>query len=412
MVIDSPPIPPVGYDRAVVRQFPRSAVSLGNVPTSTWTYGCSATSAGMLFGYYDRTGYSNMYNGPTNGGVAPLVNLGQGATPSSPVSGSCSIIATMNGFDGRLDPGHVDDYWIGYGDYGPDPWESSGIEHTWGECTADYMGTNQWKWDLDNNGTVERNSDGSTTYFYYSSGAKLSDPIPSASQGLPQTALCHGMRLFTESRGYTVSENYNQVVDTQATVEGQGFSFADFKAEIDNGRPVIIHVTGHTMIGVGYDETTAPETIFFHDTWDNVVHSMPWGGSYSGMTLVAVTVLHLAPSGESLPGAHEVVLGEGDVVTGINFGNRGPADSGTVRIVGVLPYYNVIQNAYDDVDSGETIQVQIGNFLESPIFDRFVDVFLVGGYSTGFSTQSGVSNILGTMTIEAGCIIPERIVIQ
>ncbi|MCK5681329.1 hypothetical protein KAI46_11020, partial [bacterium] len=145
-VSDSPPTPPVGYDRAIVRQLSLSSVYLGNVPTSTWTYGCSATAAGMLFGYYDRTGYSNMYNGPTNGGVAPLRDLGQGDDPSAPISGSCSIIATMNGFDGRMAPGHVDDYWTYYGYAGPDPWESGNTEHTWGRCTADYMGTNQWKW--------------------------------------------------------------------------------------------------------------------------------------------------------------------------------------------------------------------------------------------------------------------------
>jgi hypothetical protein len=46
--------------------------SLSNVPAFDWSYGCSATSAAMLFGYYDQqTGYSNMYAGSTNGGVCP-----------------------------------------------------------------------------------------------------------------------------------------------------------------------------------------------------------------------------------------------------------------------------------------------------------------------------------------------------
>ena len=419
MVIDSPPTPPAGYDRAIVRQFSLSSVYLANVPTTTWTYGCSATAAGMLFGYYDRTGYSNMYSGPTNGGVAPLVNLGQGANPSFPVSGSCSIIATMNGFDGRVASGHVDDYWTGMNtpsnpdDPDPDPWEGNGwTEHAWGECTADFMGTNQWKWDFDGdeNFDVKSNRDGATTYFYFSSGTKLYDYIPGESQGSPRTALCHGLRLFAESRNYTVTENYNQVVDTQATVEGQGFSFADYKTEIDNGYPVLIHVWGHTMIGVGYDDVT--QTIFIHDTWDNYVHSMIWGGSYAGRILQAVTVIHLAPSGESSAAVHTVVLSEGEVVNGINFGNHGPSVSDTVKVVEGPIYRDAIQDAYNAAGDGDTIQAQIGNFLESPLFDRFVDINLAGGFDSGFSVQIGVTKVLGTMTIEAGSVTLERILIQ
>lgn len=285
-VQDSPPTPPKGYDRPVVKNFPKKAKTL-TVPTSTWTYGCSATSAGMLFGYYDRNGYPDMYTGPANGGVCPLTNLGQGIY--SPISSACSIIATQNGFDGRTTNGHVDDYWISTDSAGPDPWESGGVEHTWGDCTADYMGTNQWKWG--SNGTKTNNADGATMYYYYANGLILEDHKPDASSGLPQTALCHGMRLFAESRGYTVERNYNQVIDSVSTNTGVGFTLAQYKAEIDAGRPVLVHVTGHTMIGTGYSDTG--DTIYIHDTWDNSTHSMTWGGSYSGMAHKAMTVFQL-----------------------------------------------------------------------------------------------------------------------
>ena len=43
--------------------------TLPNVPAFDWSYGCSATSAAMMFGYYDNIGYPNIYTGPTNGGV-------------------------------------------------------------------------------------------------------------------------------------------------------------------------------------------------------------------------------------------------------------------------------------------------------------------------------------------------------
>lgn len=281
---DSPPYPPKGVLRPVVKSFPKQGAKKLEVPTSRWTYGCSATAAGMLFGYYDRNGYPDMYTGPANDGVAPLINLGQGI--STPITGSCSLIATKKGFDGRTTRGHVDDYWIDTNRSGPDPWKSYGYEHTWGDCLADYMGTNQWKWF---DGSTYYNVDGSTIFFYYSGGSEYEDPIPPASYGLPQTALCHGMRLFAESRGYKVLRNYNQIVDSE--VEYGGFSFYDYKSEINAKRPVLIHVEGHTMIGVGYADIG--ETVYLHDTWDNSVHYMSWGKSYAGMPMKAVTVFIL-----------------------------------------------------------------------------------------------------------------------
>ena len=264
-----------------------SSVMLSEVPTSTWTYGCSATAAGMLFGYYDRNGYEDMYTGPTNGGVAPLHGLGQGT--GTPIAGSTSLIATMNGFDGRVSDGHVDDYWVGTGTTGADPWEVGGIEHVWGDCTADFMGTSQWKWDFSENGNLDFNADGSTALFSYNSEERLYDYVPPESSGLPQTALCHGMRLFAESRGYAVEENYSQKIDARYA---GGFSFVDYMAEIDAGRPVMIQVTGHSMVGVGYD--ASEQSVLLHDTWDNDVHSMDWGGAYASREFQAVTVMHLA----------------------------------------------------------------------------------------------------------------------
>ena len=412
MVIDSPPQPPAGYSRTLVRQVPVAAVNLNEVPTSRWTYGCSATAAGMLFGYYDRTGYRNMYSGPANSGVAPLVDLGQGDNPNYPIGGSCSIIATMNGFDGRAIPGHVDDYWSAYNTAGSDPWVSGGVEHSWGECTADYMGTNQWKWDANSDAVNDYNRDGSTTYYYYSSGAKLNDPIPSSSRGLPRTALCHGLKLFAESRGYTVIENYNQIIDAQASVAGNGFTFDDFKWEIDNSHPVLIHVTGHTMIGVGYEDAT--QTVYVHDTWDNSRHSMIWGGEYAGMLHKAVTVIHLEPLATAAGGTHTVVLAEGETVTGKNFGNHGPSATDTVKIDWATPVYDtIIQRACDSAYGGDSVLIQIGNFVEDLTFtDESKELFLRGGFDSGFNTQVGMTKIIGKLTISKGTLTVERLTIQ
>ncbi|MEJ2740745.1 MAG: hypothetical protein P8105_13120 [Dehalococcoidia bacterium] len=49
---------------------------LSEVPAFDWCYGSSPTAAAMLFGYYDRNGYADMYTGPANNGVCPLNNQG------------------------------------------------------------------------------------------------------------------------------------------------------------------------------------------------------------------------------------------------------------------------------------------------------------------------------------------------
>ncbi len=141
------------------------------------------------------------------------------------------------------------------------------------------MGTNQ---------SSLSNTDGSTTFYNYTNGAPLYDYTgcePDRRDG------CHGLRLFAESRGYTVDTNFSQYI---YGYDGntQGFTFDDFKAEIDAGRPVLIQIEGHTMLGYGYDDTGS--TIYIHDTWNYSDHSMTWGGAYSGMTHYGVAVVRLA----------------------------------------------------------------------------------------------------------------------
>ena len=253
--------------------------TLSNVPAFNWVYGCSATSAAMLMGYYDNSGYADMYNGPTNGGVCPMNNSIWGA-------GESPLSATHQGIDGLATRGHVDDYWVGYGSSAPDPFITGNwTEHTHADCTADFMGTNQ-----DSLG----NSDGSTTFYFFPSGA----PLYNYNCGSDCRDGCYGLRLFTESRGYSVTANYNQYIyGYQGNT--QGFTFDQFTAEIDAGRPVLIHVSGHTMLGFGYN--TAGSVVYLHDTWDYSDHSMAWGGTYSGMQHFGVTVLQLEPTAPPPP---------------------------------------------------------------------------------------------------------------
>ncbi len=283
-IINGPPEPPPGFEverRAVSLPEPNTAgASTLQVPAFDWVFGCSSVSGAMIAGYYDRTGYPNMYTGPTNGGVMPMDNSswptwsdGYKTYPNLPLA------ASHNGVDGRTTRGSIDDYWVQYDSSVTDPYITGGwTQHTWGDAIGDYMKTSQ---------SAYKNKDGSTAFWTYNT---LPDRLTCAemvTQGITNDGTV-GRKLFYEARGYTVTDCYNQKTDNN--VSG-GFSFANYMAEIDAGRPVMLNLEGHTIAGVGYESAT--NTVYLHDTWDYQNHSMTWGTSYDGMKLLSVSIVNL-----------------------------------------------------------------------------------------------------------------------
>ncbi len=280
-IINSPPYPPADFNEPAVEIFPQSAILL-NVPAYEWVFGCSAVSAAMIAGYYDNNGFPNIYTGPTNGGKMPTTDNawsfwsdGYRSWPNNP------LIASHNGVDGRTSRGSIDDYWVRYGSEASDPYITGGwAQHTWGTAIGDYMKTSQSAYGL---------NDGYTSFPYLTSSAKgYCDTMPSAVKtyhGL------YGIKLFYQARGYTVDTCYIQQTDN--SIAG-GFSYANYKAEINAGYPVLMNfyslTEGHTMVGVGYD--SASSTIYIHDTWTETFHQMQWGGSYAGMTMHDANIVH------------------------------------------------------------------------------------------------------------------------
>ncbi|MRR53423.1 MAG: choice-of-anchor D domain-containing protein [Deltaproteobacteria bacterium] len=287
-IIHGPPKPPPGYLTRATALLPApmpelGANSLADVPTFTWVFGCSAVSGSMIAGYYDRNGFPNIYTGATNGGVIPLVedsawgrwtdNTGDNY-PNNP------LIASHQGLDGRTDYGSIDDYWVSYLSNSRDPYSTGHwTQHPWGDAVGDYMKTSQYAYN---------NVDGSTSFYYINSATPLSCAAMEVYGEAPYDGT-YGRKLFYEARGYTVTDCYTQMTDNK---HAGGFSFAQFKTEIDAGRPVLLNLDGHSVVGVGYDDSS--NTVYLHDTWDNKDHTMTWGGSYSGMGLWGVSIVNLA----------------------------------------------------------------------------------------------------------------------
>jgi IPT/TIG domain len=295
--INGPSEPPPGYERerapvaTSALNRPGAAVTL-SVPAYNWVFGCSSVSASMIGAYFDRNGLPNIYTGPTNGGVMPD-NNGVWPTWTDSVGKDYPgnpLAASRMGSDGRTIRGSIDDYWVAYDSTAADPYITGGwAQHTWGDAFGDFMKTSQSSYG---------NRDGQTYFSWWLNGSPLTC-AQMESTGSPPIATRdggYGRKLFYEARGYSVTECYNQRTDN---VVSGGFSFANYKAQIDAGYPVIINLVGHTVAGIGYDTSTSPATIYINDTWDYQTHSMFWGQSYSGMALDSVSVVN--PALPSIP---------------------------------------------------------------------------------------------------------------
>ena len=255
--------------------------TLGNGGDYEWYYGCSPTSAGMLMGYYDRNGYDGLtYDNLVPGGVAE--------TTTFPTTGSGHLVGNA-----IASSGHIADFWVGYGQSGNDPLASGRTIPDDFNCLADFMGTSQDNLDTSNS---IHNPDGSTMFYSSGNSTPLTyTTIESSGYDYYNSSGMYGIYEYVTYAGYGVASLYHQ--NTYNEYSG-GFDFDDAKAEIDAGRPFLVHIEGHTMLGYGYDDPT--DTLYVHDTWTEGQHEMIWdsnpmysGGGHSDLALVSVTAMEL-----------------------------------------------------------------------------------------------------------------------
>jgi hypothetical protein len=341
-IINGPPKPPKGFEkeRAPV-SLPISgttmATGLSEVPAFKWVFGCSSVSGAMIAGYYDRTGYSDIYTGNTDGGLIPWQedpSWGSWTDSSGDEYPNNPLIASHDGLDGRSGYGSIDDYWVSYGSSANDPYIGNWDQHAWGDAIGDYMKTSQ---------SAYGNTDGATTFYSYSTSSTPLTCSTMKSLGIDEVDGTYGRKLFYEARGYTVTDCYAQATDN---AKRGGFSFAQYKAEIDAGRPVFLNLQGHSIVGVGYDDST--KTVYLHDTWDNLEHSMTWGTSYSGMKLQSVSIVNLQNS--TPPQSETDLSGYWSGVTSAKKGKVYTITGNFVAQNGAVNVNNVIVNFYLSAD--------------------------------------------------------------
>jgi hypothetical protein len=203
-IIKGPPAPPAGYERERPAVSAAASALAGTatltVPAYQWVFGCSAVSAAMIAGYYDRNGFPLIYTGPTGDGLMPLTEDASWGTWSDGYSTypANPLVASRNGLDGRVTLGSIDDYWIQYGSGEADPYVTGAwTPHAWGDSIGDYMKTGQ---------SAYYNPDSWTTFYTYTTGPgrlNCTDMPKYSDQGWTVADLdgTYGRKLFYEARG-------------------------------------------------------------------------------------------------------------------------------------------------------------------------------------------------------------------
>ena len=245
------------------------------LPQNEYMYGCVPTSVAAILGYYDKYGYL-------------------GYDVSNLIAGEISVYSRgtdgnkydMDAFDTLLGnftatQGHVDHF------VGKTPLEEYSYLFTDGgeidvasfSCLADWLGTSQY-W--------RRMSDLATTYHFGTLHSLLTttQTFTVSSDGRSKTLpICwndfkYGLHRYVQSVGYALDPN--KTLTVRADTDGGTFSFEDYMAEIDAGRPVLVALQttggiGHVVVGYGYDSET--REIVFDDCYDSKCR-MKWDGSY------------------------------------------------------------------------------------------------------------------------------------
>ncbi len=128
------------------------------------------------------------------------------------------------------------DYWTRYEDTGPDPFRTTGIEHT-PDCIGDFIGLSQKKW---TNLASEcwGNIDAYSFVFWDKTGRRRNNYYTTNS-GAYVPDIGSGLKEWMKWRGYD-ADVFTQLTDFNAERSTtNGFTYEDVKREIDAGYPVL-----------------------------------------------------------------------------------------------------------------------------------------------------------------------------
>ena len=268
------------------------------MPQAEYMYGCTPTAVAMILGYYDLYGYRGT-------SLSDIIE-GDVALESRATDGNAY---DMDAFDTVLGNSTASREFVSrfHSRYGIPTTPAQEWSHTFESdgytvktsewnCIADYLGTGQYWRGNDNLSTTISYSTLEDLY-RYDYDVNFVDGANSWVIRYTDTTMLPGLDLYVQLHGYAL--DYEITGSYQVDVAGGEFTFADYMHEIDSGRPVLISIEGHSMVGYGYNAST--QEIIFDDCYE-AGRRMVWGGTYdySGAerTLQAITVIGFNLNGD------------------------------------------------------------------------------------------------------------------
>ena len=270
---------------------PGDVLLANTMPEAEYMYGCTPTAVGMILGYYDLYGYRGADYTALIDGDVDLKSRGTDGNAYDMDAFDTVLgraIATEDYVYRFFSRGDLD---IITGNKAGTYWTTSAEEEleysfvnggegpelrtdVW-NCIADYLGTGQLWRGNDNLATSVSQSATLEDILNYNMNINY---IAGDLQRLVDwryTSMQYGLYLYVESKGYSLDPEITRTCTVD--VNGGDFTFEDYKAEIDAGRPVLISLVGHSIVGYGYN----PETneIIFDDCY-LADQRMVWGETY------------------------------------------------------------------------------------------------------------------------------------
>ena len=271
----------------------------GKMPEAEYMYGCVPTAIAMLLGYYDLYGYQGH----------DMSNIVEGKVDTKS-RGTDGNSYDMDAFDtvlGKLTASKEYVYRF-YERDGKETTPQQELEYTfqadnktlktdeW-NCLADYLGTGQYWRGAGNLVTLVSYCTLADLYNNDYGDVRMKDGDTVRMVSYNDTTMLPGLDLYVKSRKYQL--DYEITGTYQVDVAGGSYTFDDYVKEIDSGRPVLISIKEHVMIGYGYNKKT--REIIFDDCY-RTDQRMKWDGTYfysdEDRSLESITVIGFNLNGD------------------------------------------------------------------------------------------------------------------
>ena len=386
------------------------------LPHAEYMYGCVATSVGMILGYYDLYGYTvdgtTYYFSDLIPGTISVDSRGSdGGTiyDMKDPSVLANFIASTD-YAARF-YGTAPEAELPYTFVDGDP--ANGLNFSEWNCLADYLGTGQYWRD---------NGDLSTTHYSGTlagiSGSTATLTVDTLTMPIRYSDFKCGLEMYVESVGYALVGSSTGSYETRPASTPDRFTFSDFMAEIDAGRPVLISMrsdrSGHMVTAYGYNAST--NEIIFDDTYESDCR-MAWDGEYTyGGNVYTIDDAHTIvldhttgstePPEPATPDAvrtyrDAVLVSAANVMVGKTIAKGGAEDKMLVSSGGLA--------SSTAVNSGGSMVVSSGGLASSTVVSLGrVDVF--GGTMDTATLNGGTINVfpdgkVNSATVENGTLV-------